>query len=96
MITHIVFFKLAEPADETIRAAVDKLMSMKGKIPVLRHIEAGKDIVRSPRSYDIALLTKFDSMKDLDSYQIHPYHADEVSPFMKSVSSSVLSVDFES
>jgi len=96
MITHIVLFKLAEPTAEGIATVSEKLLSMQGKIPMLRYLEVGKDIVGSLRSYDVALITKFDSMEDLDSYQIHPYHSNDVVPVMKSICSSIVSVDFES
>lgn len=96
MVTHIVFFKLAEQTKENIEAVRDKLLSMQGKIDLLRHLEAGVDVIRSERSYDVALITKFDSLEDLQAYQVHPYHAGEVVPFMKVVCSSVVAVDFES
>lgn len=96
MITHIVLFKLADPAVETITQTRDKLLSMDGKIDQLRHLEVGVDVIRSERSYDIALTTRFDSLEDLQAYQIHPYHAGEVIPHMKSVCSSIVAVDYES
>ena len=96
MITHIVFFKLTNPADETAAIVRDKLLSMEGKIPQLRHLEAGIDMIRSERSYDVALVTRFDTLDDLQAYQVHPYHAGEVVPLMKSVCSSVVAVDYES
>lgn len=96
MITHIVFFKLSDPTAENISATRSKLLSMEGNIPLLRHLEAGIDVVRSERSYDVALITRFDSLDDLQAYQVHPYHAGEVIPFMKSVCSSIVAVDFES
>ena len=95
MITHIVLFKLEKPTDEAIAIVRDKLLSMLGKIPVLRHLEAGVDVIRSERSFDVALLTRFDSLKDLHSYQVHPYHANEVVPLMKSVCASIVAVDYE-
>lgn len=95
MITHIVLFKLSDPTPANLAATRDKLLSMDGRIDLLRHIEAGVDVVRSERSYDIALLTRFDSLEDLQAYQVHPYHAGEVIPHMKSVCSSVVAVDFE-
>lgn len=95
MITHIVFFKLAEQAPEKIKAVRDKLLSMRGKIPELRHLEAGIDLIRSERSYDVALVTTFDSLDDLQAYQVHPYHANEVVPFMKANCSSIVAVDYE-
>ncbi|ABK97921.1 Dabb family protein [Pelobacter propionicus] len=95
MITHIVFFKLSEPTPEAIATVQQKLLSMQGKIPQLRHLEAGIDFVRSERSYDVALVTKFDSRDDLQAYQVHPYHAGEVIPLMKSSCSSIVAVDYE-
>ena len=95
MVTHIVLFKLSDPTPENLSATRDKLLSMRGNIAQLRHLEAGIDIIRSERSYDIALITKFDSLQDLQAYQVHPYHAGEVVPHMKSVCSSIASVDYE-
>ena len=50
MITHIVFFKLSDPTQEKIAKTRDMLLSMEGKIPQLRHLEAGVDFIRSERS----------------------------------------------
>ncbi|GAC1470329.1 MAG: Dabb family protein [Desulfuromonadaceae bacterium] len=96
MITHIVLFKLADPTAENLTATLNKLLSMDGNIDLLRHLEAGVDVIRSERSYDIALTTRFDSLEDLQAYQIHPYHAGEVVPHMKAVCSSIAAVDYES
>jgi hypothetical protein len=95
MITHIVFFKLTDATVDNLDATRGKLLGMQGKIPLLRHLEAGIDVIRSERSYDIALVTKFDTMDDLQAYQVHPYHAGEVIPHMKSVCSSIVSVDYQ-
>lgn len=96
MITHIVLFKLADPTPENLAATRNKLLSMDGKIDLLRHLEAGIDVIRSERSYDIALTTRFDTVEDLQAYQVHPYHAGEVIPHMKAVCSSIVAVDYES
>lgn len=95
MITHIVLFKLAEPTVENMTATRNKLLSMDGRIDLLRYLEVGEDIIRSERSYDIALTTRFDSLEDLQAYQIHPYHAGEVIPHMKAFCSSTVVVDYE-
>jgi len=95
MITHIVLFKLADPSTENLAATRNKLLSMDGKIDLLRHLEVGVDLVRSERSYDIALTTRFDSLEDLQAYQVHSYHAGEVVPHMKAVCSSLVAVDYE-
>ena len=96
MISHIVLFKLTDPTVENLTATRNKLLSMDGKIDLLRHLEVGVDVVRSERSYDIALTTRFDSLEDLQAYQIHPYHAGEVIPHMKAVCSAIVAVDYES
>ena len=96
MITHIVFFKLKDRSAESIGAAKEKLLGMDGRIDLLRHLEVGADVIRSERSYDLALVTRFDSLDALQAYQVHPYHAGEILPYMKSVSESVVAVDYES
>lgn len=95
MIAHIVLFKLNSPTDENSAAVRDMLLSMNGRVPLLRYIEVGVDIIRSERSYDVALYTKFDSLADLQAYQIHPYHAGTVIPFMKANCSSIVAADYE-
>lgn len=95
MITHVVMFKLTDRSTENVKKAADVLTSMKGKIPFLLQIEAGINVVHSGRSYDIVLLAKFATLEDQDAYQVHPVHQ-EVQKYMKSVSESVISVDYES
>jgi hypothetical protein len=96
MVTHIVFFRLKEATPEKLAEAKGVLLGMEGKIEQLRHLEAGIDVIRSERSYDLALVTKFDSLEDLQAYQVHPHHAGVVLPYMKEASSSVVAVDYES
>jgi len=95
MITHIVFFKLVEASPEKVQAVQEMLLSMQGKIPELLHLEVGVDLVRSDRSYDLALVTRFASLGDLQTYQIHPYHAETVVPFVKNTALSSVTVDYE-
>lgn len=93
MITHIVLFKMKDR--NNIEKAKAVLLGMKGKISQLRHLEAGVDVLHSERSYDLALVTKFDSMQDMLAYQAHPVHVD-VSKYMTSVRESSITVDYES
>jgi hypothetical protein len=55
----------------------------------------GADVIRSPRSYDVALVATFDSLPDLEAYQLHPAHQ-EVVRFLDTVRESTVAVDFES
>jgi heme-degrading monooxygenase HmoA len=95
MITHIVLFKLKERTPEGIEQARKILLSMEGKVEGLRHLEVGVDLLHSERSADIALVTRFDSLEDLQAYQVHPYHAVEVAGYLKGVCSSVTVADYE-
>ena len=92
MITHIVFFKLKDK--HNAKKTSEVLLGLNGKIPQLRHLEVGIDILHSDRSYDLALLTKFNSLEDMKAYQIHPVH-EEVSNYMASVRDSSVTVDYE-
>ncbi|NEW06497.1 Dabb family protein [Paenibacillus sp. SYP-B3998] len=96
MLTHVVFFKLKDRSPESVQATKQVLTNMEGKISVLKHIEVGTDILHLDRSYDIALITKFDSVEDLKVYDAHPLH-EEVKVHMKSVlDGTSVCVDFES
>jgi hypothetical protein len=88
-------FKLKDKNAENLEKAVDLLRSMKSKIQELKEIEVGIDITNSNRSYDIALLTKFDSVEDLKAYQINSLHV-EVAEYMISAGESIVAVDYES
>lgn len=94
MITHIVFFKLKDQTSAKAKEARNVLLAMDGKIPQLRHLEVGIDVVRSERSYDLALITKFDSLEDLAAYQAHPVHQDVVQ-YIRSAAESSVTVDYE-
>jgi hypothetical protein len=94
MLTHIVLFKLADPTSNNMEALQEKLVSLNGKVPQLRHIEVGLNVVPSDRAYDVALYTKFDSLEDMDAYQVHPYHQ-EVVAYVRSVVAGSVSVDYE-
>ncbi len=95
MIAHIVLFKLKEPTSENVALVKEKLLSMEGRVPMLRKLEVGVDVIRSERSYDVALYTHFDSLEDLQAYQVHPYHADDVVPVMKANCAAIVAADYE-
>jgi len=94
MITHIVLFKLLNCTPERAAEARGVLAGMAGKIPGLRHLEVGVDLVHSERSYDLALLARFDSLEDLQAYQVHPVHVDVLN-YLQGVRQSAMVVDYE-
>ncbi len=94
MITHIALFKLVHANAETVDAARKALAGLDGKIPQLRHLEVGVNLVHSYRSYDLSLLAKFDSLEDLQGYQSHPAYV-EVVKYLQGLRQSVVTVDYE-
>lgn len=95
MITHIVSYKLTDPTPENLAAAKENLLSMDGKIPQLRYLEVGLDALKTYRSYDVVLITRFDSWKDYEDYQNHPYHQTVVIPYIRAVVEKSVAVDYE-
>lgn len=95
MFTHIVFFKLKDKSQDNVKKARDILLSMEGKISELKGLEVGMDVVHSGRSFDIALVTRFDSHEDMDKYQISDYHVNYVLKNLKPMLESSAAVDYE-
>jgi hypothetical protein len=88
-------FKLAEATSAKVEEVAGRLRAMEGEIPGLQFIEVGIDVVRSDRSFDLVLDTRFASWADLDAYRVHPFHQG-VLAFMKTVVERSVVVDYES
>jgi hypothetical protein len=96
MITHVVLFKLKDRSPEAIEATMQVLNNMKGKIDVIQDMAVGKDVLHLDRSYDIALIVKFNKLDDIKIYDTHPLHEEVKSHMSKVLDGKSVSVDFES
>jgi hypothetical protein len=94
MLTHVVLFKLNERTPENAQKLRDALLSMTGKIPQIKHMEAGVNVVPSERAYDVVLFQRFESLHDLQEYQAHPNHQDVLKHIL-AVTASRVSADYE-
>ena len=94
MLMHIVLFKLKDRRPEKVVKAREKLLRLAGRVPQLRSLEVGVDLIHAERSYDLALLATFDSLSDMQAYQVHPNHI-EVGEYMRGVYETIVSVDYE-
>ena len=95
MIKHVVFFKFKpETTDEQIERLADGLAALPDSIDDIREFLFGRDVLRSERSYDFALVSLFDDLDALQRYQVHPDHQAVVA-HVRQISSSVVAVDFE-
>ena len=94
MIRHIVMFRIKDEYKADIPDIVEKFYGMKGKIEGMLELEAGQDVLHSERSYDLALITVFDSMASFQAYQTHPVHL-PVKQRMHEVRSGSVACDYE-
>ena len=99
MISHVVLFKLKDFENEDQKAVVRNkikhaLLSLNGKIKELKFIEVGQNHQLNSVSYDLCLITHFDTLADLATYQVHPEHL-KVVDLIKSNTTDRAVVDFE-
>ena len=78
MFTHIVLFKLKEPTKENLKFLEETLLSMNGNIKELTQLEVGVDTIKSNRSYDIGIITRFDNKEDYLAYDVDEFHVEKV------------------
>lgn len=75
MLRHVVFFKFKPeiPAAER-QDFLALLRGLPAKIPEIVSSEVGEDILGTPRSYHVALISTFAGRDALDAYAKHPDH----------------------
>lgn len=99
MIIHLVFFNMLAEAEgasasENAQKLVGMLRSLPAAIPEIVELDAGIDFSNSEASYDVGLLTKFNSVQDLEAYRVHPEHQ-KVIAFVKATTSGRAVTDFK-
>ena len=99
MINHIVLFKLKEFENEDLKAVVRSkikkaLLALKESISEIKFMKVGENYGLNSASYDIGLITHFESIGDLTLYQIHPEHL-KVIELVKQNTVEKAAVDFE-
>jgi hypothetical protein len=99
MIKHVVLFKLKEFENEDQKAVVrnkikNALLGLRGKIDELKYIEVGNHFQLQSNAFDLCLITHFDTMADLETYQIHPEHQKVVDLLRPNLVNRAM-VDFE-
>ena len=79
MIKHIVMFKLKEEAEGRDKAANAQLLkamleALPASIKEIRFFEVGVNFLLASIAYDLVLISQFESIEALQSYQKHPEH----------------------
>lgn len=93
MIKHIVCFKLND--GESPEKAKEVLLSMQGKVPMIKNIEVGVDKLHSSRSYDVILSVVLEDMQALELYQQDNYHCEVVKKHMHAVTKNSIAIDYD-
>jgi hypothetical protein len=95
MFTHIVLFKMKDRSPAGLADTRARLESLATGIETLRGLEIGIDVTRSGRSYDLALITRFDDAAGFQVYREHPVHL-PVLTYIHEAAENTVAVDFES
>jgi len=94
MLKHVVLFKFKPEVKEADIVELEKrLAALPGAIPEIREYVFGRDVIRSERSYDFALVSGFADLKAMERYQKHPDHL-PVLDLVRRICGAVLAVDF--
>jgi len=99
MIQHVVLWKLKEGANgksnqENFEQMHDLLSALPALIPQLRSVSVVKNENPTDKNMDVALITSFDSLEDLNIYVIHPEHV-KVGRFVSTVVSTRSAIDYQ-
>jgi hypothetical protein len=95
VITHVVTFKLEDDGAAHVARCKQMLDGLVREVPSLRSMTVGANVVASPGAHSLALTAAFDDLDGLQAYQVHPDH-EGVAAYLRSVSSTIAAVDFES
>jgi hypothetical protein len=79
MFNHIVLFKLKEFQNDQMKSEIrdqikNALVGLPAKITELKYLEVGTNFELTGGSFDISLITRFDSKEEFEVYRDHPEH----------------------
>jgi len=95
VIRHIVLFKFKADTPQTERdVLLEMLRALPSKISEIIDFEAGFDVVRSARAFDLALVASYEDLAALDRYAKHEHHLPVIER-VREICEQVASVDYE-
>lgn len=99
MLTHIVWWTMKDTAngksaEENIRLITSGLESLRGRVPSLRELTVGSEILPgSTEQVSLVLVTRHDDAEGLAAYATHPEHQ-KVAALLKEATASRKAIDF--
>ena len=99
MIEHVVMWKFADTAEgktreENMAIERERLLALPAVISEIKFMQIGRDVSRTDMSYDMMLVTRFESLEALHTYKVHPAHV-AVSEYVKKVRVARVVLDAE-
>ncbi len=100
MMKHIVMFKFQAEANgktamENAAAAKEKAEQLPAQIPQLKKLEVRLNSPSAdPTNYEFALICDFETIDDLNTYQVHPAHV-AFGQFIKPLREARACIDYE-
>ncbi len=79
MFNHIVLFKLKDFQNDQLKSEIrdqikNALLGLKEKIAGLEYLEVGNNFELNAASFDISLITRFNTYEEFLVYRDHPEH----------------------
>lgn len=99
MLKHIVLWTLKksfshEEKEQAITKMIQKLGALPELIPFIREFDVVQNVNHDGRNMEVALISAFDSLEDLDRYAVHPDHK-KVAEFISTVVETRAAIDYE-
>ena len=98
MINHVVLFKLNDYSKQEKQTVLAELKAalegLTEKIKEVKYLEVGINYELEAKSYDLVLISHFESLDDLDVYRVHPEHLKVVKRIGETTSARA-AVDYE-
>lgn len=99
MLKHIVMWRFKDEFEgRTKEQMMDEqraaLKALPAKIPCIRCLEVGKDVLHTDASYDMVLVSVFENKEKMIEYREHPDHV-AVSRRMKGYVTERVCIDYE-
>lgn len=99
MIEHVVMWRFADNAEgktreENMGIVRDRLLALPPVISEIKYMQVGRDKSRTPMSYDMMLVSRFETLDALHTYQVHPAHV-AVAEYVAKVTTARVVLDAE-
>jgi len=92
MIKHVYLYKLK--ADAHPDEVVQKLLTLRERIPQMAHMEVGLNFKPAANAYDLIESCEFRTMEDFRIFGADAYH-EEIRQYMKTVVEHGVKIDYE-